>query len=641
MAKISTNEREWQGEVLDWFRKALTSPLKDVTQETGVSGQFPDIIFWRDRAANSAIILCELKGAEISARDEELLKNANEKAQNLGTELLLTWNMNEAIVWRTKGGAVIPLWQYDAIGVKSAKTWREKAVELQTQANRIVADLAIFLREGRLPSHCLVESTVFIDAIYTTSTDLIPLFRAVLTDNRNGAIRWCVAQGIASDDGFETASRQIVYRLIGQILFFQTLSKVRGDLPTLNLSVGDKAAAVQNALKHSFALARNIDYLAVFKQDYPDTLPLTDEIAFRLVRFCNSFAALDLPRMGVDIIGRIFESLIPPDEKKHLGQYFTEPWLSDLLVAAAINSKDDVVLDPTCGTGAILLRAYAYLKHLGKTKHSDLLDSLWGNDVADFPTELAMINLFRQAPGDIINFPRVLRGDVFALKQESTVEMPPNRAGGGVEKVILRLPQFDAIVGNPPYVRYQSIGAGASDVDGYRKALFTKYEVLDSTSDLLAFVFAHSETLLKAGGRLAFVTSNSWIDADYGLKLKRFLLRNFKVLAILESRCEPWFENAKVNTVVTVLEKSPDAGTMASSFLPKSLAKHRVAFVKLKQPINMLVKRPLDDPFRFDEYSRIFAEIYASKDFYENEKYRIRKREQQFLFDGVTEEIGL
>ncbi|HEV2560546.1 MAG TPA: N-6 DNA methylase [Rhizomicrobium sp.] len=558
MTRISTNEREWQGEVLDWFRSSLTTPFGDVTQEVGVEGQFPDIIFWRNRNTNAALVLCELKGVETSPRDPALISNALQKAGNLATSLLISWNMDEAVVWHIRSNEAVPLWTYDAIGVASSKTWRKHETQLRQLAERIVIDLAIYLRDGSLPAHAVVDSTVFIDAIYTTAADLIPLYRSVLTADRGNAIRWCIAQGIASDDGFETASRQIVYRLIGQILFYQTLSKVRGDLPLLELEAGTKAAVVRTKLQKAFELARKIDYLAVFKQDYPDLLTLDEDIAFQLTRFCNSFASLDLPRMGVDIIGRIFEALIPADEKKYLGQYFTEPWVSDLLVAAAIKSKEDIVLDPTCGTGAILLRAYAYLKHLGKSKHSDLLDALWGNDIADFPTELAMINLFRLAPADIINFPRVLRGDVFKLRSGTSVEMPPNREGGGVEKVTLRLPQFDVIVGNPPYVRYQSIGAGADDTEAYRAKLFAKFDVLDSTSDLLAFVFAHCGELLKNGGRLAFVTSNSWLDSEYGMKLKRFLLRQFKILAILESRCEPWFENAKVNTVVTVLEKSPD-----------------------------------------------------------------------------------
>ena len=55
--------------------------------------------------------------------------------------------------------------------------------------------------------------------------------------------------------------------------------------------------------------------------------------------------------------------------------------------------------------------------------------------------------------------------------------------------------------------------------------------------------------------RFAFVVPNSWLDVAYGYELQKYMVNNFKIVAILESRCEPWFEDAAVNTVVTILER--------------------------------------------------------------------------------------
>jgi hypothetical protein len=137
MAKVSTNEREWQGEVLAWFRSALHPPFTEVTQETGVSGQFPDIIFWADRHTNHAFVSCELKGTETSARNPDLLTNAIEKCENLGTKVLLTWNMTEAIVWSVRFGVAQTLWYYAAIDVPNTKEWRKKHSELESLAKTI------------------------------------------------------------------------------------------------------------------------------------------------------------------------------------------------------------------------------------------------------------------------------------------------------------------------------------------------------------------------------------------------------------------------------------------------------------------------------------------------------------------------
>ena len=285
------------------------------------------------------------------------------------------------------------------------------------------------------------------------------------------------------------------------------------------------------------------------------------------------------------------------------------------------------------------MRAYLFLHQLGRTNHGDLLDNLWGNDIADFPTELAMLNLFRLAPADIANFPRVIKGDLFDLNSGQAIEMPPNKQSGGIQKITLKFPLFDAIVGNPPYVRYQSIGAGTLEPSVYRTKLFDRFKFLESTSDLFAFAYAHCATLLKTNGILAFVTSNSWLDAEYGLGLKRFFLQNFKIIAVLESRCEPWFENARVNTVVTIIQKSPAFGIAASDFLPDDIRDHEVAFVKLKKPIEKIVDCSLSDPARFQKYSRLWADIEQAQNGLNNATMRIRKRKQQFLFDGVLQEL--
>ena len=55
--------------------------------------------------------------------------------------------------------------------------------------------------------------------------------------------------------------------------------------------------------------------------------------------------------MPQDVVGNVFEKLIPPEERHALGQYFTNENLVDLITAFCVRSKSDKVLDPTCGTG--------------------------------------------------------------------------------------------------------------------------------------------------------------------------------------------------------------------------------------------------------------------------------------------------
>ena len=75
---------------------------------------------------------------------------------------------------------------------------------------------------------------------------------------------------------------------------------------------------------------------------------------------------------------------------------------------------------------------------------------------------------------------------------------------------------------------------------------------------------------------MGIVTSNAWLDVGFGFDLQRFFLNNFKIIAILESRCEPWFEQAAVNTVVTIIERCENEAERNS---------HHTCFVKIKQPL--------------------------------------------------------
>jgi hypothetical protein len=157
------------------------------------------------------------------------------------------------------------------------------------------------------------------------------------------------------------------------------------------------------------------------------------------------------------------------------------------------------------------------------------------------------------------------------------------------------VPLFDAVVGNFPFIRQELI---EKQQKGYKAAivkaiaegwleeypdafdlkptqrrelekakeqglpltpLFDKVELnLSGLADIYAYLFYHAARFARPdGGRLGIITSNAWLDVGYGYELQRFFLSRFKVVAVLESRCEPWFEDAAVNTVVTILERVP------------------------------------------------------------------------------------
>jgi type I restriction-modification system DNA methylase subunit len=112
----------------------------------------------------------------------------------------------------------------------------------------------------------------------------------------------------------------------------------------------------------------------------------------------------DFSSMESDFLGSIYEKLIPQQERKRLGQFYTPPQIADLILSLTIKGKDEVVLDPACGSGTFLVRAYNRLKNastiskdflggIDESYHKELLEKIYGIDINQFPAHLSVINL--------------------------------------------------------------------------------------------------------------------------------------------------------------------------------------------------------------------------------------------------------
>ena len=516
-------------------------------------------------------------------------------------------------------------------GVETPLTELER-IALRDLCSRLAGDLLSLQKDGHL-NLVIPDAEFFVDRL-TGAVDILKpeVSQALQTqieldrDFAEELQAWATPQGIPADlrsaEFADAVTRQSIYRLLGKIIFYQSLRRANPSLPEMDLSDAD-TSQVLPILNRCFDAAHQIDYHAVFRQDVVDRLPFPAPASAELRALVGDLNTRDFAHLPQDVIGAVFERLIPPQDRHALGQFFTPEPLVDLITAFCVRHPEDLVIDPTCGTGTFLIRAYDFLRsRLGLHDHSRLLGQIWGADIAPFPAELATINLFRQDVSSNSNFPRVLCDDFFNLFPGKEVRFPPLKADtdpqAGQQALDIPVPIFDAIVGNFPYIsasrieerqkgyldRIQRLLAQtwlAAYPDGFSfkrktdqkqydlarqqdlslKPFVAKAEVnLSSSADLYAYLFWHAAAFLKPGGRMGIVTSNAWLDVGFGYGLQRFFLDHFKVIAVLESRCEPWFEQAAVNTVVTILERCESACERDA---------HTARFVKLKRPLAELV----------------------------------------------------
>lgn len=248
---------------------------------------------------------------------------------------------------------------------------------------------------------------------------------------------------------------------------------------------------------------------------------------------------------------RAYEQGLPAVSRNRNGQYYTPRTLCDLMLALALKPHVQRLLEPGCGAGNFLVRACERLHRLNDLPWQACLQALHGVELDEDAATIAIQQLKDKVPD---GEPNVLIADF----------MSPAVDGLG---------DFDAIIGNPPYVRQENLAqrAGPNKQVGleYLIAKYTDYlkqypeqsTLFSQTADLYVWFFLQATTLLRPGGTLAFVTSNSWLNTSFGQAFRTFLNHHFHVKVLVESACERWFPDAAINPVIVVLEKKfPECG---------------------------------------------------------------------------------
>ncbi|MEM3499890.1 MAG: TaqI-like C-terminal specificity domain-containing protein [Candidatus Bilamarchaeaceae archaeon] len=108
---------------------------------------------------------------------------------------------------------------------------------------------------------------------------------------------------------------------------------------------------------------------------------------------------------------------------------------------------------------------------------------------------------------------------------------------------------FDIAIGNPPYIQLQKYGGRLAN--NYKKF---NYQAFDRRGDIYALFYEKGMKILKDNGHLCFITSNKWMRAGYGEKLREFFIGyNPKILIDLGPGV---FESATVDTNILLIQKS-------------------------------------------------------------------------------------
>ncbi len=109
---------------------------------------------------------------------------------------------------------------------------------------------------------------------------------------------------------------------------------------------------------------------------------------------------------------------------------------------------------------------------------------------------------------------------------------------------------FDVVVGNPPYVRQESLG----EIKTYFSA---NYQVYHGTADLYVYFIEKSHKLLCSGGFFGMIVSNKWMSANYGVALRHFIAEQTTIQQIVDFGELPVFNDASTFPAIVITKNVP------------------------------------------------------------------------------------
>ncbi len=544
-----------------------------------------------------------------------VVDDARKKAQRAQVRFFFTWNVNQCVLWETSSSKT-------SLRECNYMTWdvtnvnNESQLENPITLGKIRSWLMEFLHEvarilqGTLPISYKSPDEKFIEALESSLKMPIMMTIEELSEryqkkkykleldawmrDEQGWLILDDAEGIR--DNLERAAKSCCYALVNRLVFYEALLKRKGTAME-KMIVPDHIATGEGLRWHLetyFSKAKTVtgDYETVFGEEHLSIghrIPFYSDKAVDHWRvLINQIHDFDFSKIDYEVIGNIFERLIAPEERRKYGQFYTRVEVVDLINSFCIREGNESVMDPACGGGTFLVRAYARKKELDPSrKHTQRLYDLYGVDTSHFATHLTTINLATRELVEDENYPQILRSDFFDVASNTVfIVLPKKPKSKGLGKLQHRevvIPQIDAVVGNPPYIRQEFIrkSKGKAPEPGtkeYYQHLVREESgaMLSGRSDIHCYFWPHAASFLRDEGYLCFLTSSQWLDVEYGFRLQDWILRNFEIIAIFESVEEPWFVGARVTTTVTILRKQKDDAKRMNNV---------VRFVQLRRPI--------------------------------------------------------
>jgi len=328
-----------------------------------------------------------------------------------------------------------------------------------------------------------------------------------------------------------------------------------------------------------------------------DTLDVDDsvmrEIIESLYRTKDKSISYDFSIIDADVLGTVYEQYLSHilkktkkratltenhTHKKEQGVYYTPTYIVDYIVRNAlgklleeknVNVEKIKVLDPACGSGSFLIKAFDVLNEHYQQNDKDysqtqldfktgttftrkvkiLQDNIFGVDLDKQAVEIAQLNLLLKIAEKGHLLPLLERNMRCGNSLIDDEKLAGDRAFKWEEqfKEIMKDGGFDVVIGNPPYVRQEEL----SEIKPYLEA---NYETYQGTADLFVYFFEKELKILKENGYFGMIVSNKWLRAGYGKNLRKFLAK-FWIEEFIDFGDLKVFADATIYPCIIIIKK--------------------------------------------------------------------------------------
>lgn len=548
---------------------------------------FPDVIYYADSYQLQIALGWELKMPDTDIYDRELFDNAVDKANRLNTNVFVLWNFKETIVY----------YREENDNWKLSKSWhdlitnntRDDVIKNRDKWKRHLEDVIVhlntlFREEIVVPTPVLTSVENLAQNISETYSLELSTYYKNLGDRvfLVNIKRWYEEEllefssedpdKVSDEEKLEMYAKSTLLSWVNRITFANLLKSSHNSVyKALSKLINEESF---ESILESFNNATTVaDFYTILHCD--DNEIILSDVSKSVIReYAIFLMGKDFESVEQDEFRATLENIIDVTKRELMGLFTTPKKLAKFLVESTMTNIRAKVIDPCVGSGTIASSVMELVSDSVGVEYAH--EHIWASDKYKLPLQVANISLSTKDSLNLANI--VFQNGLLNQKIGDEIYITDPQTGE-LKKYIL--PEFDYVLSNLPFIRSERLKNDLfekekqNEINDYLQS--KDISSLNQKNDWYQFGIVGIERILKEGGKLAVITSNSWLKTKSKKNYIETLFELFDVNKVIISGTKKWFDNADVVSVILIATKTSNENR-----------NNNIQFIKLLTDVNSM-----------------------------------------------------